>query len=225
MNYLSHFYYDQAIAPEDAGERAYFRVGVMLPDLLSAVDRRARVDFAATEAAPADTPEQAAFYAGLRRHEQADQRFHTGAYFTRETDHLKRALRAQAWEAPRVRCWFLAHVALEILLDSRLLCADPSLAARFYQELGAAEPARWIPWLSPVLTKPALHLGEAFDAFLTRSFLERYRAIDDLVTALQRVMARARQPALVGEDRDRLAAVLAEARPALAVPARLDDFA
>src|SRR6476661_8863886 len=109
MNFLSHYYFDQTTADP------YQVLGVVLPDLLKNADKSANIH---PEKQPHlfEAAELHNILKGWQRHLQVDKLFHNSEFFVKHTGILKNELKPILVESP-VRPSFLAHIAIELMLD------------------------------------------------------------------------------------------------------------
>jgi hypothetical protein len=191
MNYLSHYFFNRSRADP------HFHVGVAVPDMLSSFQRRCRPDFDKAQQLIGETKSGPlrSFYEGLLNHETGDRLFHSSVYFKEQSQILKAELQELRFEGIRVRMWFLAHIALEILLDYRFIRQSPSLIEDFYDQFQTCR-ASWIEKsVRTALKRP--QSGQGFEAytkmFLKSRFLEHYKSFDGVTEAVRRVCLRAKQ--------------------------------
>ena len=167
MNYLSHFYLDQARSD------AAFSVGGALPDIARLRGQGFRLKPGVPEATTL-TPVQQSLEAGITRHYAIDAAWHGSEHFKELERAIRQALAAAGIAGLR-RASFAAHIGAEMLLDRSLLRQDPTLAARFYAAFTPAiqedayalvalkGQAEWLP-----------RLRAGMEQFVQRRFLADY---------------------------------------------------
>ena len=212
MNYLSHYVWNHEV--RGLPRAPYFAMGVALPDLWSRFSRTRRIRWAQVRAT-APTPEPArALRDGLLNHVDADRRFHALPVFIR----WMRTIKSTARDADAVHpalLDFLAHVALELALDRRLLERDDSLAIRFYRDLSDADALHTEQLAADITGVDTRGLAQIVQAFLARRFVLRYRCDDGLCDILQRVLRLTSVPIAAPADlvRETVRAACALAEP------------
>ncbi|PST81903.1 hypothetical protein C7T94_17040 [Pedobacter yulinensis] len=207
MNFLSHFFFDRTF------DEPYRAMGTVLPDLLKNASKSANLH-------PEKIPEffvaneEAALLTGWLRHLAVDRYFHASSFFVQKTAELKLVLMPATEDGP-VRPSFLAHIALELLLDHLLITEGMINVQQFYTQLerSVADP------LYVFLEKSGFKEPEVFSSFmrnfLSSRYLLSYQKIENITYALNRICMRLWiQPftdarlALLDEQLDRYAAVL-----------------
>ncbi len=183
MNFLSHYVFNHEVLnlPRDA----CFAMGVALPDIWPRFSRRRRIRWAHVAAAAPPTPDGAALRAGLLNHAAADRAFHALPLFATWQRAVQNRMDPGA-ASGAVRD-FLAHIAVELALDYRLLGDDADLAERYYAELQSC-PAAHVERLAEAVAGVATHgLAAVLDQFFARRFLGRYREAGGISVAIGRV--------------------------------------
>lgn len=212
MNYLTHYALNTTLRPRPVAPE--FHAGVALPDWLSAADRRCRLNAEKVRERVRRGDDPLAH--GVFVHEAQDRIFHTGEFFSAATDGIKAALRARKFPGARVRGWFVAHIAFELLLDHWLLQEDPELAERFLAAIARPPSGRLEEQVEAVATRPPRGLAGLVVRFRERGWVRGYRELDGVCEALIRVLQRARQDSLGGPHRAELTAALEEGRERMA---------
>ncbi len=128
MNFLSHFYFERfATTPERI-------VGGLLPDLVKNADKSFVLKPKQYEVELMDHPLLEQLYIGWNRHIEVDRLFHNSAYFFRHTHLLKLHIQGSLQGLP-IRPSFMAHIALELLLDHILTQQHAVSIDKFYTAL------------------------------------------------------------------------------------------
>lgn len=131
MNFLSHYYFER-FAP--SSERV---VGSILPDLLKNVNKDYNFHphrFEDQLLANIDTFE---IDKGWQRHVEVDKLFHSSEFFIEHNHQLRRILDPIVHDLP-IRASFLAHIAIELILDHLLICDEVVKVDRLYEHLAGA---------------------------------------------------------------------------------------
>jgi hypothetical protein len=191
MNYLSHFVFNHEVCALPPGP--YFVLGVALPDLWLRYSRRRRIRWKAVRAARPQDRVDADLRAGLLNHVEVDGVFHGLPVFAE----WQRALRplCRDGDVHSVLADFLAHMAVELALDQRLLLADPDLPDRFYELLARCDEVLAAERTARLGDVPTDGLAEVIEQFIARGFLRQYGNTAGLVDVVQRVLAFAQLPA------------------------------
>ncbi|WP_129716506.1 hypothetical protein [Pedobacter sp. SYP-B3415] len=182
MNFLSHFYFDRSHS------EPYRAMGTVLPDLLKNAAKGANIH---PEKMPGryTTESEIALLTGWNRHLAVDKYFHSSDFFTEKTGQLKALLKPITADGP-VRLSFLAHIALELLLDHLLIAENMVSVQAFYKQL---EQATGDP-LDDFLEKSAFRETGAFrdflKGFLSSRYLLSYQKIENITYALNRICMR-----------------------------------
>ncbi len=192
MNYLSHFVFNHDICGRPA--EPYFALGCVLPDLWLRYSRVHRIRWPAVRAAEPTEARDAELRAGLLNHVEVDQRFHALPVFHEWQRRVKSAVERDG--QPPALVDFVAHAALELALDHRLLHADPALIERFYGLLEICDTddvAARVGRLGRVRTDG---LADVIRAFFARRFLRHYRTVAGLAAVIRIILRLAHIPPL-----------------------------
>jgi len=192
MNYLSHFVFNHDVCGRPA--EPYFALGCVLPDLWLRYSRVHRIRWPALRAAAPTEARDVQLRAGLLNHVEVDQRFHALPLFHDWQRRVKGAVGRDG--QPPALVDFVAHAALELALDHRLLHADPALVARFYCLLETCDiddVAARVGRLGRVRTDG---LAEVIRAFFARRFLRHYRTTAGLADVIRIILRLAHIPSL-----------------------------
>lgn len=125
MNFLSHFYFERFATN---AERI---VGGLLPDLLKNADKSFFLKPRQFEDELLDNPLLQQIYIGWNRHIEVDRLFHNSTYFFHHTHQLKLNIQSSLVGLP-IRPSFMAHIALELLLDHILTQQKAVSIDKFY---------------------------------------------------------------------------------------------
>jgi hypothetical protein len=192
MNYLSHFVYNHEI--RGLAATPYFAMGVVLPDLWLRFSRRRRLRWRAVRAAEPMDPVGASLRAGLLNHVEVDRSFHGLPTFLLWQQALKVGVNGSDVHPALVD--FVAHVAIELVMDHHLVRAAPARVERFYELLAGCDPgvvAQRVAVLGAVKTHG---LEDVVRRFVERRFLRHYRAREGLADVVRILLALAQMPAV-----------------------------
>lgn len=185
MNYFAH---GRAQLSEP-----YRLAGTALPDWLSVVDRRARLRPARLAALARDgDPELAALVAGALRHFHDDAWFHATTAFAEVSAALTVLARDALRGDPSLRPWFLGHVLLELLLDAKLIAAEPARLTAYYRAVEAVDAERLAGLVARLVGRPVDRLAWLVEQFCAERFLLDYLDDEKLLFRLGQVLRRVR---------------------------------
>lgn len=200
MNFLSHFYFDRHNTNPNTV------LGTVLPDLL----RNAKKDW---KIRPEKRPHiyvnenEKAILTGWKRHLTVDRQFHNSDFFIKHTDSIRTAI-APVLVHAQVRPSFLAHIALEIMLDSILLTKDIIDANSLYASLHRADQGALARFLKLNAIDDIDHFFRFFDKFLEMKYLNNYRESHNIMYALNRICMRIWPQPLTDTQLMQLSAIL-----------------
>ena len=203
MNYLSHaaaFLDDPALA-----------TGAVLPDLLSAIDRKCRVRKRHVDRVLAEDdlpPDQRPIVRGLAEHLDDDHWFHGTEAFLTTSSATARLLRVAMPGDQTHRVGFLGHILVELFLDAWIEKRRPGTVGRFYAAFGSVDPAAAEAAVNRCASRPTDRLAGFWGRFAEERFLADYVTDEGLFKRVNHVLKRVGLPPL-GDD---LRKTLAEAR-------------
>ncbi len=182
MNFLSHFYFDRHTTDP---ERV---LGTVLPDLI----KNARKDWNPRPEKKKELfqdPHHMAILKGWMRHLDIDKYFHNSAFFVNHTAAI-RSLIAPVLSNSVIRPSFVAHISLELMLDSLLLTEQVLEAESLYSILRKADRNQLEQFLRITRLDDIPHFFGYFDTFLESAYLSNYRDPENLIYALSRICLR-----------------------------------
>jgi len=183
MNFLSHFYFERQ-NPND-----YMVMGVVLPDLIKNADKEWNLNPQKDEYLYRDVPEYDAILTGWKRHLEVDRLLHNSDFFKEQTAILKQLILPVLQVGP-VKPFFLAHIALELVLDHLLLTRNIVDAPHFYHQLNQANS----PSLQGFLRLAKLPNQPKFDLFLndfiSSRYVLHYEKIESIAYSLNKICMR-----------------------------------
>ena len=181
MNFLSHFYFDRHNSDPN------IVLGAVLPDLV----KNARKDW---NLHPEKKEQlfngiEGSILKGWKKHLAVDRHFHNSPFFFKHT-HAIRTVIAPVLVHSQVRPSFLAHIALEIMLDSILLTREIIDAEDLYSNLRRADRPALTNFLELNAMDDPAHFFKFFDKFLEVKYLNSYRESHNIMYALNRICMR-----------------------------------
>ena len=200
MNFLSHFYFDRHnIDP-------HIVLGTVLPDLVKNAKKEWNLHPEKKEALFTGAVEKS-ILTGWKRHLTVDRHFHNSAFFITHTKVIRTAI-APILVHSQVRPSFLAHIALEIMLDSILLTNNIIDADQLYDNLRRSDRPALTNFLKLNLMDDTAHFFKFFDKFLEIEYLGSYREAHHIMYALNRICMRIWPDPLTDTEMLQLSAIL-----------------
>ncbi len=136
MNFLSH-YFKSAISQQPS-----FNAGLILPDLL----RKDIRHFQKTN--PNFSLEINQLIKGCHQHQSDDKHFHSSDFFNKWLKLFLHEINTHPQLVNLPRKWFVAHIALEMLIDRILLKHYPNLVHQFYEDLLLVQTESYVEFLA-----------------------------------------------------------------------------
>ena len=191
----------------------YFMAGTSVPDWLPVLDRRIKARPKGVRPFVDDEdPDLAAMAAGILLHHHDDGWFHVSEPFVRLSIACSGDWRGVLGKQTGLRCRFLGHVLVELLLDAELIRRDPQLLDQYYQVMESLDGDRVEKAVSAMATQPATGLAPLLEVFCRERFLYDYLEDAKLLRRLNQVMRRvgleqipAEAVGLIGQVRPRVA--------------------
>jgi hypothetical protein len=184
MHYLSHYYIDRHVS------QPAFTAGALIPDLLPHFTKIYNKQIRHL-AQPAPT-ELVMLHAGVLRHFEVDRWFHGSIVFREVSATVSQVLRDSALAAGGYRLWFIAHIAVEMLLDRWLCELQPALCDAYYIQLAALDTkllTLYAAWLTT--TGQDMPVLPNFNRFMEVKYLYRIATLDGAIEGLSRIYERA----------------------------------
>lgn len=177
MNFLSHFYFERfAVDSEKV-------VGSLLPDLLKNVDKKYSFQIHKYEEQLLFHPKSNALYEGWLRHVEVDKLFHGSDYFYQHTHSLRKHIEHAVVDLP-IRASFLAHIALELVLDHLLIKNNVLNVSRLYEHLANVDRAVLTSFLQKLGGVDIPQFYQYYDTFIQSGYIHQYAAIQSIAHAL-----------------------------------------
>lgn len=178
MNFLSHYYFDKnSTKPERV-------LGLILPDLIHQHNKtwvfKPEKNLALYSGKTLDLLE------GWKRHKAIDKYFHNSPYFKSQTQIIKEKLHTAFLKSP-VWAFFLAHITLELTLDSLLITENLIDVEAFYSKLDQVDRDSLVEFLNiNEVSEPESFL-DFYTEFLNSGYLFKYRNPAELTYPLGRI--------------------------------------
>lgn len=177
MNFLSHYYFERyAVEPEQV-------LGGLLPDLLKNVDKSYSFQIHKYDDVIKGTPKAQAITEGWERHVEIDRLFHNSEFFYKHTHQLRLAIENDIADLP-IRASFLAHIALELLLDHELIAHDLLNVGRLYEYLAQVDSKAVALYLQNLGGVDIDRFFAFYDRFVASRYIFDYAKVENLPHAL-----------------------------------------
>ncbi len=181
MNFLSHYYFDRA------SNNNFQIIGSVLPDLVRNAVPNANL-FPDKIKSSLSLNEKCILF-GWNKHLLVDKHFHSSHFFSEQTAKLKPLLIPIVHET-QIRPSFLAHIALELLLDHLLLEEQIISAKKFYETLKNVDRAELESFLFKAKLQQIELFFSSFDKFIASEYLFSYKKLESISYALNQICLR-----------------------------------
>lgn len=183
MNFLSHYYFERyAVEPEQV-------LGGLLPDLLKNVDKGYSFQLHKYDQLLQSTPKAVSITEGWERHVEVDRLFHNSDFFYKHTHQLRIAIEQDILDLP-IRASFLAHIALELLLDHQLIAHDLLNVGRLYEHLEEVDRKAVAIYLRGLEKVDSDRFFIFYDKFIASKYIFEYAKVENLPHALFNICKR-----------------------------------
>jgi acyl carrier protein phosphodiesterase len=183
MNFLSHFYFERTNPDHD------MVMGVVLPDLVKNAHKDWNLNPDRQDCLFADNPIHRSILKGWNKHIEVDRLFHCSDFFKEQTAILKQMILPALSVGP-VKPFFLAHIALELILDHLLITTGKVNVNSYYAQLSKSNTEE----LQAFLVLAGIADIEFFNKFLTNyissKYLLSYQKTENITYALNRICMR-----------------------------------
>lgn len=176
MNFLSHYYFERFAAESEKV------VGCLLPDLLKNVNKKYIFHPIRFHDRLSTSPTALSLLEGWYRHVEVDRLFHNSDFFIHHRHELRKILAPVVQDTP-IRASFLAHIALELILDHRLIKDESVKVVRLYEHLEAADRQALRFFLNNIGLGDTQDFFEFYKAFIESKYMVKYEEIHFLSCA------------------------------------------
>ena len=175
----------------------YFLAGTAVPDWLNVVDRKIRARARNAEPLVNDPDLRCSTIArGIIQHHHDDHWFHRTEAFASLSLQLTCQIRDFLGPDDGLRCHFLGHILVEILLDSVLIENHPTLLEDYYEALRQVDGDAVAKTVTRISGRCSDGLALLLPRFIEERFLWDYPLDDKLLIRLNQVMRRVKLTAL-----------------------------
>lgn len=183
LNFLSHYYFERFAAfPEQV-------LGGLLPDLLKNVDKAYSFQLHKYAGKLVFHPSSIAITEGWQRHIEVDKIFHSSAFFYTHTHQLRKKIEPIVADLP-IRASFLAHIALELLLDHLIIAHRILNVARLYEQLESVDLQVLSLYLKELDGVDVSRFLRFYERFVESKYIYDYSEIDNIPHALYSICRR-----------------------------------
>ncbi len=183
MNFLSHFYLERAASDP---ERI---MGIMLPDLVKNACKDWVIHPEKKSYLFTDDDKLHSLLRGWKRHLEVDMLFHSSAFFFKNTRELRISISPIVAGTP-VRAFFVAHIALELMLDSLLLARKMVNTQKLYTLLEQADLRSVERFLQKSGINNTALFTKHFEEFMLERYLSKYNEPGKLAYSIGRICSR-----------------------------------
>lgn len=183
MNFLSHFYFERNNTNENT------ILGVVLPDFVKNAEKNINLYPLKEPWLFENDNELKSIFIGWERHIKVDALFHSSEFFKRETQHLKQLL-LPLMEGSEVKPFFLAHIALELILDHLLIINGHVSINTFYDALDLADNKAIDRFLENCKMTDRTTFFNFLNGFISGRYLFSYQKLENIAYALNRICMR-----------------------------------
>ncbi|SJN31820.1 hypothetical protein [Sphingobacterium sp. JB170] len=197
MNFLAHYYFERYAAES---ERV---LGAILPDLLKNADKRYSFHPQRFEESLFAYPKTMWISEGWYRHVEIDKIFHSSTYFLEHCHVFRKVLEPVVDHLP-IRASFLAHIAIELLLDHLLIQDELVNPVRLYDHLEQVNQPTIERYLNTIGEVDIQLFFNFYEEFLHSRYILDYKAIENLSYALFNICKRVWVFEVTDQDRANL---------------------
>ncbi|QEC50968.1 hypothetical protein EDD80_101587 [Anseongella ginsenosidimutans] len=201
MNFLSHFYLIQD------NPDPYLVLGMVLPDMVKNHRKTWNLHPYKQAGQLEEDAVLRSIYRGWELHLETDRRFHSSSFFSLHSVELRKQI-AAVLSGPPFRPFFLAHIALELLLDSLLIIQQRVDIGKFYLRLSACGEQDIVRFLEINGIHEAPSFTGWFRQFTRSAYLYSYSSPGNLSHALDSIGRRVWQVPFPEEKKGQLAVIL-----------------
>lgn len=183
MNFLSHFYFDRHTSdPEQV-------LGGVMPDLVKNANKTWTIHPEKKPHLFKESEKMQSILTGWQKHLDIDRYFHNCDFFMEHTQEIRKMI-VPILQDSEIRPSFLAHISLELMLDSLLVKLQEINAFDFYDQLANVERDSVKNFLELNQVTDTDKFFRFFDMFLEVNYLHSYNEADNLIYALNRICMR-----------------------------------
>ncbi len=183
MNFLSHYYFDRN-SPDPNQV-----LGSVLPDLLKNANKFWNLHPDKKTDHYSESEILKSIHNGWQRHIFVDNYFHGSEFFVNHTRKIRTEIAPILVNSP-VRPFFLAHIGLEIMLDSLLLTRKIANPHHFYRHLSTTDRPSVDRFLQINQLEDTQIFFNFLDKFIEINYLHSYLDAENIMFALNNICKR-----------------------------------
>ncbi|TAH02995.1 MAG: hypothetical protein EAZ15_04155 [Sphingobacteriales bacterium] len=183
MNFLSHYYFDRNNA------NSYQVLGAFLPDLVKNANKHWNIYPEKQNHNLFSHHNHTHLLKGWKKHLLVDKLFHSSDFFLHHQHQLKLEL-LETLKTTAIKPFFLAHISLELLLDSLLLTNQLINVEQLYQQLNQVNDHDLISFLEINKLEDIPKFLKFYASFKNEKYLLAYADADKISYSLKRICMR-----------------------------------
>jgi acyl carrier protein phosphodiesterase len=183
MNFLSHFYFERNNPDHN------MVIGVVLPDLVKNADKDWNLNPQREEALFAGNETYQSILKGWNKHIEVDRLFHGSEFFKVQTGIIKQMILPAVLTGP-VKPFFLAHIALELVLDHLLVAAGEVNVNTYYSQLSKSNTSELESFLLLAGMEDIERFNRFLNSYITSKYMLSYQKAENITYALNRICMR-----------------------------------
>jgi hypothetical protein len=180
---LSHFYFERNNPDHN------MVIGVVLPDLVKNAHKDWNLNPQRHEELFAGNETYQSILKGWNKHIEVDRLFHGSDFFKVQTGILKQMILPAVLSGP-VKPFFLAHIALELVLDHLLVAAGKINVNTYYAHLSKSNTSELASFLLLAGIEDIQLFSRFLNSYITSRYLLSYQKAENITYALNRICMR-----------------------------------
>lgn len=201
MNFLSHYYFDSN------NTNPYQVLGALLPDLLKNGVKSKNIYPEKQNPLLFSQQNHTDILVGWKKHLMVDKFFHTSNFFLYHQHQLKLLL-TPLLEKSVVKPFFLAHIGVELLLDSLLITENLIDVEQLYLQLNQIDDLVLIKFLELNELNDTTGFIKYYQLFKNEKYLLAYADADKISYSLKRICMRVWDNPLTVQQENQLTSIL-----------------
>ncbi len=203
MNFLSHYYFDRNNA------NSYQVLGALLPDLVKNANKHWNIYPEKQNPNFFSHQNHTHILNGWKKHLLVDKLFHSSEFFLHHQHQLKLEL-LKTLETTAIKPFFLAHISLELLLDSLLITNQLINVEQLYNQLNQVNDYDLITFLEINKLEDLARFIKFYQSFKHEKYLLAYADDDKISYSLKRICMRVWVKPLTQQQESQLTQILSQ---------------
>ncbi len=201
MNFLSHYYFDRNNA------NPYQVLGALLPDLVKNANKQWNIYPEKKNINLFSQHNHWHILNGWKKHLEVDKIFHSSDFFLHHQHQLKLEL-LELLKTTAIKPFFLAHIGLELLLDSLLLTQKLIKVDNLYHQLNQVNDYDLLMFLEINQIEDVTKFFKFYNSFKSEKYLLAYADDDKISYSLKRICMRVWDTPLTQKQESQLTVIL-----------------